>query len=79
MEGETGSSEQHRLSHCFNNGGMVQGLFFGIEPPCIGSISRTEDVHGLSKTIRVHNSQNARSILAEVGLVVLFNALYILR
>jgi hypothetical protein len=56
MEGETGSSEQHRLSHCFNNGGMVQGLFFGIEPPCIGSISRTEDVHGLSKTIRVHNS-----------------------
>jgi hypothetical protein len=52
MEGETSSSEQHRLSHWFNNGGMVQDIGFRTEPPRIGSISQTEDVHGLSKTIR---------------------------
>jgi hypothetical protein len=52
MKGETDSSEQHKLFHQFNNGGMVQGLGFGTMPPCIGLISWTEDVHGISKTIR---------------------------
>jgi hypothetical protein len=42
---------KHGLSNRLNNGGMVQGLGFGTESSRIGSISRTEDVHGLSQTI----------------------------
>jgi hypothetical protein len=59
---------------------MVQGHGFGTEPPRTGSISRTEDAHGLSKTTwDFRLSGMHEDFSAGVGLVVLSRAPYAFR